>query len=657
MDKKQGNIIERHIEKAVLAAVGLVCAFILVKYVLLSPYVFKFDNKQFAAGQLDRYIEERADKIKERINAEPTVKHRYEPNEPRFVSKLDSSVNVEARINWPVPSSVELRQERKYRIPAVGAVKDVTADCIRAAAYVPKVEITTENQTDEKSYEPNDIDLVTVQGSFDIAALRESFQSCFSGKEVREEWRDTSLARPVFAAVQLQRQSEESNGQWSEWENVGRPKIEPYVAEFRVIEDVNELPSGNVMVRLLKMSDPKVQVSLLQPEPYQIASAEEEWFPPVLHKKYLTTQKEKELQERRDEMAKQRDEQKQEQDKMRQERKTARPPKAITSEPTGRGGGGGGGMGADDYMRMLGGGGAAPARSTPTRTVRERRAEPAVEDKSVKATKPGSDVTVYDEMNKILLKSKDFGKVTEPIVFWAYDDTVKPGHNYRYRVRLGVFNPVAGTGQVVAEDASYNDKAVLWSQFSDVTDVAAIPQRMYFFPVEVQEAAKQVDMQVCRYALGYWHSAQFKVKRGEVIGNHVDIEPNEKDKELTLPEEIDYTTGAVLVDVVVINDWTGDKNLQARHYFDVLYSFDGVKMERMASKQMYWPEELRIRYNEVKSMEKKLKLAFKTWGGSGAGGGQRALPGMAPGRGGRGGNVPMTADEYMQMLRGGQPQK
>jgi hypothetical protein len=179
---------------------------------------------------------------------------------------------------------------------------------------------------------------------------------------------------------------------------------------------------------------------------------------------------------------------------------------------------------------------------------------------------------------------------------------------------------------------------------------------MYFFPVEVQETAKQVDMQVCRYALGYWHSAQFKVKRGEVIGNHINIEPNEKDKELTLPEEIDYTTGAVLVDVVAINDWSGDKNIQARHYFDVLYSFDGVKMERMASKQMYWPEELRIRYNEVKSMEKKPKLAFKTWGSSPAGGGQRTLPGMVPGRG-RGGNEPMTAEDYMQMLRGGQPQK
>jgi hypothetical protein len=654
MDKKQGNIIERHIEKVALGIAGVVCAFILVRYVILSPYVFKFDNKQFAAGQLDRYIEARADKIKERINAESVVKQRYEPNEPRFVSKLDCSVNVETGINWPVPSSVELRQERKYRIPAVGAVKDVAVDLLRAAAYVPKVEITAENQSDEKIYEPNDIDLVTVQGSFDIAALRESFQSCFAGKEVREEWRDTSFARPVFAAVQLERQSQGPDGQWGQWENVGRPKIEPYVAEFRVIEDVNELPSGGVMVRLLKMSDAKVQVSLLQPEPYQIASAEEEWFPPALHKKYLTVQKEKELQERRDEMAKQRDEQKQEQDKMRQDRKTARPQKTVASEPPGRGStGGGGGMGADDYMKMLGGGGATPGRGSPTKSVRDRRPEPA-DDKPAKVIKPGSDVTVYDEMNKIKLKNKDFGKVTEPIVFWAYDDTVKPGHNYRYRVRLGVFNPVAGTGQVVAEDTSYNGKAVLWSEYSDVTDVMKIPERMYFFPIDVQEAAKQVDVQVSRYALGYWHSAQFKVKRGEVIGNQIAIEPNEKDKALTLPEEVDYTTGAVLVDVVAINDWTGDKNLQARHYFDVLYSYDGVKMERMSSKQMNWPEEQRMRYNEVKSMEKKLKLAFKAWGTGG--GGQRGLPGTGPGRG-RGGSEPMTADDYMQMLRGGQPGK
>jgi len=652
MDKKQGNIIEQHIEKAVLAIAGLVCVFILVKYVLLSPNVFKFDGEQLGPGQLDRHIEEQANKIKERINSEPVVKQQYEPNEPRFISKLDCSVNVAAGINWPVPSSVELKQERKYRIPAVGSVNDVFADSIRAAAYVPKEEITTENQQNEKSYEPNDVDLVTVQGSFDMAALKESFQSCFAGKEVREEWRDTSFARPVLAAVQLQRQSEDSNGKWSEWENVGRLKIEPYAAEFQVIENVNELPSGGVMVRMLKMSDPKVQVSLLQPEAYKIASAEEEWFPPVLHKKYLTALREKDLQEKRDEMAKQREEQKQEQDRMRQERKAARPQKAVASEAPGRGGGG---MGADDYMKMMTGG--AATKSTPARTVRDRRPDTTADDKPVKVAKPVDTTTAYDELNKITIKSRDFEKINDKIVFWAHDDSVEPGHNYRYRVRLGVFNPVAGTGQIVAEDAAYNDKAVLWSQFSDVTETVEIPLRMYFFPVDVQETAKQAEVQVCRYALGYWHSAQFKVKRGEVIGNHVDIEPNEKDAELTLPAEIDYTTGAVLVDLVAINDWTGEKNLQARHYFDVLYSYDGVKLERMSSKQMNWPEELRTRYNEVKSMEKKPKLALKAWGSTGDGGQQqRALPGAAPGRG-RGGNEPMTAEDYMQMLRGGQPAK
>ena len=60
---------------------------------------------------------------------------------------------------------------------------------------------------------------------------------------------------------------------------------------------------------------------------------------------------------------------------------------------------------------------------------------------------------IYEEMKKMLLRGKDISKLRETITFWAYDDTVEPGASYQYRIRIGVFNPVAGTGQVREEDA------------------------------------------------------------------------------------------------------------------------------------------------------------------------------------------------------------
>jgi hypothetical protein len=644
MDKKRSNLIEQSIEKGVLVLIGLACVFVLYKYVLRSPNIIKYDDQNFSAGQLDIYTAEQAEKLKAQLSREPAAKAAYEPWSTRFLAKMNCTMSIDTNIIWPVPSSAEASVARKYRIPVIGEVNSVAVEPMRAAAYVPKVEITKENINSESSYEPNDIDLVTVQASFDIAALADGFQECFAGKDVPEDWRDAVLAHPVFAAVQLQRQRLVGDDVWGEWEEVPRARTDPYRVDFRIMEDASGLPSGGVTVRLLKMSDSKMQIGLLQPEPYQIASADEEWFPPALHKKFLTIQRDKESQERRETIAAERGD---ERDKSRAERE--RRAAKSTAKPTMPMGGGGGYPGMEEYHGPPGsvpssGGVRGAAKGSTAMAERERRASQTQTEQSSKNVKASNESSVYDEMDKISLvkKEKDLSKLRESIYFWAYDDTVEPGKSYRYRIRLGVFNPVAGTGQVQAEDAAYDSKVILWSSFSDVTDEVAIPKRLYFFPVNVQETAKgatSAEVQVCKYALGSWHSAQFVVKRGEVIGKVVKVEPSEqnkdkskdkdkdKDKGATQPEMIDYGTGAVLVDLVAVNDWSGDKNLQSRHYFDMLYSFDGTNIERVAAKLMSWPNELHAKYSEIKALEKKPKAALRAWGGRGAGGGRRISPG------------------------------
>jgi hypothetical protein len=239
-------------------------------------------------------------------------------------------------------------------------------------------------------------------------------------------------------------------------------------------------------------------------------------------------------------------------------------------------------------------------------------------------------LTIYDELDKMLLAKQDISKLREPIVFWANDDTVEPGNSYRYRVRLGVFNPVAGTGQVSAEDQAYAGRVILWGEYSDVTQTVEIPHRLYFFPMSVQEPARAVDVQVCRYAMGYWRSEDFVVKRGEVIGKIAEAktEPAEGGKEAKLPETIDYSTGAMFVDYVPVNDWSGGKALQQRRYFDMLYSFDGAEIERTAAKQACWPEELKAKYAEIKTLEKRQKEPLREWSSGSVIGARRVgLPG------------------------------
>jgi hypothetical protein len=168
------------------------------------------------------------------------------------------------------------------------------------------------------------------------------------------------------------------------------------------------------------------------------------------------------------------------------------------------------------------------------------------------------------------------------------------------------------------------------------------------------------------------------VKRGETIGREAKLEdiekekpkPRSKDKDqqtelakddsknLTQPEKINFATGATLEDIVPAQDWAGDKNLQSRQYFDMLYSFDGTTIEKMAAKLMNWPEELRKKYTEIQNMERKTKVALRTWSSTGSvlGGKRIFTPRMPTGAPGEAGGAQSQQEMmYMMMMRGMQP--
>jgi hypothetical protein len=667
MNKKQSSFFEAHIEKVVLVLCGLIAIYIVYAFVYQSRDGVKVNGVIVSPGEIDIKIAEQSEILKERLSREAVPKPAYMPQSDNFLARINSVLDSNLNVIWPIPSAAEKSVDKKYRIPVLGEVNDVEAEHIRAAAYLPKVAVTSENAASEATFEPNDLDLVTVQASFNLADLIDSFQDCFAGKDVPVGWRDEGLARPVIAGVQLQRQRLENDGQWGEWTEVPRIRIDPKRDEYKIKENVSDLPNGGVMVILAKFGNPATQLSLLQPEGYRIASAEEQWLPPVLHKKYLTVRKDKEAQERRDAATER--ETKAAEEKNATATRPAREERVVTTrttEPpgrtaaTGRGGAGGGGY------RGGGAGGAAtrtPSRTTtvrPERTPeRDRRTDTTAAEPKKIAKTTVTETTISEELRKMQLGQKDIGALRETVTFWAYDDTVAPGESYRYRVRLGVFNPVAGTGQVRDEDANSGSNVILWTAFSDTTDVIDIPRRLYFFPINVQEAAKAVEVQVCKYVLGYWYSEQFMVKRGDIIGKPAKVVVSSKDKDkdktvnLKLPEMIDYTTGSMVVDVVPINDWFGDKNLQSRQYFDMLFSDDGTYIERLAAKQMLWPDELRSKYNELKALEKKTKEPLRAWSSSGTDLAPRIVPGMP---GGRGMPVDQQMEEMMRMRRGLPPQ-
>lgn len=682
---KIGSFFEEHIEKIVLVIIVILCAILLIFRVLLSPNVIEYDQKKFSPSDIDGYIYEQAKLLRQRLDDAPQQPKPYETKKEEFLAQIDSTLSdIDVTLWPPQPYNIKKQEivEGIYNLPIIGEVSDVAVEHIRAAAYVPTETITELNPYERAANEPNDIDLVTVEAKFDVKQLYDRFRESFI-EDVEEQWVDPCLAKPTFAAVQLQRQELGWDETWSDWQDVPRTKIDSHSRLFKIIEDEKDLPLGGLKVHMLQFDNLPIQMDLLQPQAYQIASAKEEWFPPRLHKRFLELQRKDDQEIKR--LSKQERQQQERQDRQEDRRSSRRiDTRSGTGRTSGRTAGRTGvglydGLGGSDGLyggytqdtrrrsrrdRIGGGrGGVTDYGLNTGRTTRGRGRD--VRDRSTTTDGYGyemqlggmgmqqtglSVLEVYNEYDEISLNyGTDLSKMREPIVFWAHDDTIEPRKTYRYRIRLGVFNPIAGN-QVSSKDKSQKSNPILWSEFSETTDAVNIPGRLYFFAKDIQEAAKTITVQVYKYVLGYWYSEDFKVSQGEVMGGLVENEPPKAEKirsprsstgrtdrttrttltsrtttttrttgEFTEPEMIDYNTGAVMVDVMTVNDWSAGIKMNPRHYHNMLYSYDGVNIERMPINSRYWAKDLKTVFNEIITLERQTKEPFKAFGTTGRG--------------------------------------
>jgi hypothetical protein len=638
MSTKGGNFFEQHVEKVVLAVVGLLCLWVFATRALFSPNQMEISGQKLGPREIDLYVRQKAEALERKLGEQAQPKPAPKQYARDFEIEIASTVrNIDVNVVWPLPGNRGGAQEdmREFHIPKVAKIGDVVVERIRATAYVPTKEINQKAIYGKDNSEANDIDFVTVQSSIDYSELAGEFHECFAGADVPEEWRDPCYAHPIFAAVELQRREMLAGSSWSNWQRVPRTKIDPRKELFEIIEDADKLPPGGIQVRLLNFDNKQTMVDLLQPEAYKIASAYEEWFPPSIHKDYAEYQKEMESEERREAREAEKKKREEEREKARLERlgirgETMTRPSVTSSrreyDDSGTSGRGLPGRGIRDRRRGPGGPRGGGWMDEGESWVMRHRPSALKKTLTGKEEEQRSLKDFYDQYEKLLIgRDTVLAKLEEPLAFWTHDDAVEPGKSYQYRIRLGVFNPVAGTGQASKEDESLKNQVVLWSHWSAETETVDIPARMYFFPQRIQEAAKIITVKVCRFALGYWYSDNFRVKHGEVIGKAkaVDAEvfetTDESTKvrtgtELTIPETIDYSTGAVYVDAVAVNSWVGGRNMRPKSYYDMLYSYDGASIEHMPVSKSCWAQKFQAKFNEIEELEERLRKPLRDWG-------------------------------------------
>ncbi len=717
---KIGRLCENHVEKIVLVVAGIISAWLFITGVLFTPDVVQYQGKKVPVTRIDEEVSLKLDQLR---NAMDRVTNKAD--ETKYVSRLNGPVGPSDPVlsvlgNRPQPKSfaalfhsplaylagstqpgpaVVVSTESggaQYRLPAIPRLTDVALEYLRAAAYVPLVDVTQERPYAVGQSDVNDIDLVTVEAKLDVAGIYRQFQEFFNGSEVQNaRWRDAGLATPKFAALQLQRQEVQATGLWSEWTTVPPNRICPYRRLFDIVENVKDLPVGGMGIRMASYDSLLVTMALLQPESYQIASADERWYPPSFYGKFKKIQRQIEAAEQR-----------KEREDAKNQAATAAGTATNRRGDTGRGGtmtgqggrgtmggratmGGMGGMaGGDAYggggrggratMGGRGGAmtegqggrpGATTGRGGNTRTGRpgtmnEGYGQEGYDPRNPMGQQGPSIAEVEIEYQKNLIvppaaqgTGTNLAMLKEPVLVWAIDDTVQPGTTYRYRMRVGVFNPVAGSNRVAERDAARKDQVILWSEFTPVTSTVYVHKKMYFFARDVQEQTRTASVEVARYLRGYWRTETFQVRPGETIGKEVETK-KERRRTPTTPEAggrltamgargddlagldlrnanlglgmgeqvddmnpptIDFSTHVLLVDLVPVSDWSGGANVRPRDYVDLLYTEDGTHIEHMASNSRGWPRVLIDAREEIANSARKDKKPLKAFGPTGRG--------------------------------------
>jgi len=379
-------------------------------------------------------------------------------------------------------------------------------------------------------------------------------------------------------------------------------RIDPYQKMYKDLPLTTEqMTFGDVTLFLNQYKNAAVIRNILQPEQYQFLSSSMKWLPPEFALESRKLKDEADQQKQREER-----------DRRAAERERSR--NVNRPAPGGMGGMGGmpqmqpqpqpqpgrrggrtnepGMMGMDPMMGMEGG--VQPQR--PARPVRTQQ-------------------DVERDFNAAMITDRTKINTLKDVLVWIHDDSARPGATYQYRVRYGVFNPIAGKNWFAPDSKQYQSHIVLWSPYSELPEPVKVPKMLHMFPMDVLANNSGVKVEIYKYYMGQWRTENFEVQPGQVIGKAIETKPKTAGgqaggmmlmepgmmggMETGAPLLVDFATGTMLVDIFNTQDWLGT-NYRQRAYPIMLYIDENNQMVSMAARRQFWPREITAEYNAVK---------------------------------------------------------
>jgi hypothetical protein len=609
MGRKKNNLVELLLDKVVLSVAGIAALLILVFFVIGNPNAAKINGQKLSSGQIDKVIEERAQKILEQIKKAPADSNEYKSQKSVYLSLMSDSINnVKTEIVFPKAPSKDIFEapNRKYRAPSIENIANPTVVSVKMAAYVPTEELSETLTYANADTKLADVDLVTVESSFNAKKLYDSFHLAFAGKSLPEGWRNEQYAKPVFAVVELHRRTVQPDGSWSQWETVPRAKI---CHLKRALALPKKAAEYEIQLSIVQFAKPEMRYEILQPAVYDNAIPTEPWLCPSLYNERVKRLKKEDEDKNK---------LKAEAEKAAKLSDKASRSAATTRQPAQRQPAGGGmDMGGMPGMPGMPGGMPSPTtRQQPARQQQQPRQPTTPTQKKQPVGKTTltpktstAEISELESFKALTLTETSKPEQMEKLVFWAHDDTTVPGEKYQYRMRIGVFNPIAGKDWFNEEQKDLKDQTVLYSNFSEPTETVEITERLKFFATNVREVQKgnsvdkTIEIKVARYTLGNWVTKVFNVKNGEQIGAIVDAAETRLAKASEEIETVDLSTGAVVVDCRRVSQWTGTGTLRQKDVDELMYSLGSNSIQTVPIRERYWPDDVVKLYKEITQAE------------------------------------------------------
>jgi len=433
-------------------------------------------------------------------------------------------------------SVVENKGDRLFAQVTLPAPTNAVAHSFRSTVSPFEVASHPEVKETLPPEQPFDKAAASVEAVFDGTALKAAFESDPDGAGPIEPllpswWRDTDII-----GVEIERQTENSDGSWSEASVVtpmpGRLDLLGEVKKR--VKSVGDLP---VILAVARTAPDQVQRV-----PYYHTISGVEWKSPIelaeagptgevpKDARGLIEAKLKDAEARyvkiEQQIAKQAD---------AKNKQAARPAQERGPAPSsGKGG-------------RMGGGGASPATPSSSQPADTRTAsEKARDNLAIQIDKLRKELADFDQKaaagaantqatGKPATPVGPDGKPIAPPLFdnaklhvWSHDVTVESGKTYRYRLRVAVTNPLFGRqASLKPEQSALSQDPVLRSEWSDWTDPVTVDPSEYYFITTASErdvtAPTRASAELFKFYYGYYRRGSVTVEPGDALAAEMKI--------------------------------------------------------------------------------------------------------------------------------------